>query len=343
MDLKPDTTTQTISAQQSSTAPVTVTVTGAAGQISYSLLFRLLSGDVFGERTINLRLLEIPAALEAARGVFLELSDAAFPTLGSVTISDDPNEAFEGANAAFLVGAKPRGKGEERSDLLAANGKIFAPQGKAIAAHAADDVKVLVVGNPANTNAAIVAAHAEGIDSAQITAMSRLDHNRALAQLAEKLGVPVATLSRMTVWGNHSTTQFPDVAEVLCEGKPIADSLDAAWVNDEFIPRVARRGTEIIEVRGHSSAASAASAAIDHMHDWVNGTPEGDWVSVALPSTGAYGIPEGIVSSVPCRSVDGRWEVVTGLDLSAAQQEKIDASIAELTEELETVREAGLL
>lgn len=323
--------------------PITVTVTGAAGQISYSLLFRLAQGDVFGGRPVDLKLLEIPQAVGAARGVAMELQDCAFPLLRSVTVTDDPQRAFEGTDAAFLVGAKPRAKGEERSDLLAANGKIFAAQGKALAANAGDDVRVIVVGNPANTNAAILAAHAEGIDPRRINAMTRLDHNRALSQVAEKLNVGVGELAHMTVWGNHSTTQFPDVTELTLNGEKVLHRLDSAWINNDFIPRVAKRGAEIIEVRGHSSAASAASAALDQMRDWIHGTPEGDWVSVALPSDGSYNIPEGLVCSVPCRSVNGEWETVQGLELGPDQTQMLDRTIAELVEERAAVQSAGLI
>ncbi|WP_295646057.1 malate dehydrogenase [uncultured Corynebacterium sp.] len=324
-------------------SPVTVAVTGAAGQIGYSLLFRLATGEVFGQRKVNLRLLETEEGAKGAEGVAMELDDCAFPLLGDVDISTDPAEGFKGANAAFLVGAKPRQKGEERSDLLAANGKIFAPQGKAIGEVAADDVRVLVVGNPANTNAAIVAAHAEGVAPKHITALTRLDHNRALAQAADKLNVSVTDLTNMTVWGNHSATQFPDVTELKVNGQPVADKLDQAWITDEFIPRVAKRGAEIIEVRGRSSAASAASAACDHMRTWLSGTPDNDWVSVALPSDGSYGVPDGLVSSFPCRSVNGEWEIVQGLELSDQQRERIGKTVAELQEEWDAVKEAGLV
>lgn len=324
------------------TTPVTVTVTGAAGQIAYSLLFRVAAGDAFGDRPVALRLLEIPDARRAAEGVAMELSDSAFPLLDSVTVTDDPEEGFAGADAVFLVGAKPRGKGEERSDLLTGNGKIFGPQGQAIARNASPDVRVLVVGNPANTNAAILDAHA-GLPAGQVTAMTRLDHNRALAQLAEKLGTSTTRLTNMTVWGNHSSTQFPDIAELRMDGEPVAESLDRTWVDEEFIPRVAQRGSEIIDVRGSSSAASAASSAVDHMHDWVHGTPQGDWVSVAMRSDGSYGIPEGLFASFPCRSVNGTWEIVRGLELDERQQERIRATADELASELNTVREAGML
>lgn len=324
------------------TTPVTVTVTGAAGQIAYSLLFRVAAGDAFGDRPVALRLLEIPDARRAAEGVAMELSDSAFPLVDSITVTDDPEEGFAGADAVFLVGAKPRGKGEERSDLLIGNGKIFGPQGQAIARNASPDVRVLVVGNPANTNAAILDAHA-GLSAGQVTAMTRLDHNRALAQLAEKLGTSTTRLTNMTVWGNHSSTQFPDIAELRMDGDPVAESLERTWVDEEFIPRVAQRGSEIIDVRGSSSAASAASSAVDHMHDWFHGTPEGDWVSVAMRSDGSYGIPEGLFASFPCRSVNGTWEIVQGLELDERQQQRIRATADELSSELNTVREAGML
>jgi malate dehydrogenase len=328
-------------------APVTVAVTGAAGQISYSLLFRLAAGEVYGPHSrVNLRLLEIPAATDAARGVAMELEDSAFPLLGEVTVTADAETAFDGVDAAFLIGAKPRGKGAQRSDLLADNGAIFGPQGRALAAGAKEGLRVLVVGNPANTNAAIAAA-AGSLQPHQITAMTRLDHNRALAQVAAKTGVPVGGLRRMTVWGNHSSTQFPDITELVdADGRGLAEALggaDGQWSTEEFIPKVADRGAEIISVRGSSSAASAASAAVDHMRDWVFGTPVDDWVSVALPSDGSYGVPEGLVCSFPCRSVDGRWQIVQGLELSPAQRSRLDASVAEIAEEWDTVRRLGLV
>lgn len=323
-------------------AEVNVAITGAAGQIGYSLLWRLATGEVFGERRVNLRLIEVGEGVKAAQGVAMELLDSAFPLLGQITVTEDLHEGFRDAHAVFLVGAKPRQKGEERSDLLAANGGIFGPQGKAIGEVASPDVRVLVVGNPANTNAAIVAAHAEGIAPRQITAMTRLDHNRALGQVAEKLGGGVAELDRMIVWGNHSASQFPDVTELTLKGKPVADQLDQAWLTEEFIPRVAKRGAEIIEVRGRSSAASAASSAVDHMRDWFNGIDD-DWVSVALPSDGSYGVPEGIVCSFPCRLVDGQWEIVQGLSINEFQQERIDKTVAELQEEFQTVKDQGLV
>ena len=338
--------TSTANADTAGASPVTVTVTGAAGQIAYSLLFRIAAGNVFGDRRVNLRLLEIPAGRRAAEGVAMELSDAALPHLGEIVVTDDAAEGFAGADAAFLVGAKPRGKGEERSDLLIGNGGIFGPQGRAIAENAAPGVKVLVVGNPANTNAAILAAHA-GLPRGQVTAMTRLDHNRGLSQIGQKLDVAPARLSRMTVWGNHSTTQFPDITELVDDtGRPLAEDLggpEGTWNTDEFIPRVAKRGAEIISVRGSSSAASAASAAVDHMRDWVAGTPEGDWTSVALESDGSYGVPEGVVCSFPCRSVDGRWEIVQGLELSDDQQERLTATVEELQTEWETVKDAGMV
>lgn len=324
------------------TDPITVTVTGAAGQIAYSLLFRIAAGEVFGDRTVNLRLLEIPAATQAAEGVAMELTDSALPWVGEIVVTDDPVEGFKDADAVFLVGAKPRGKGEERSDLLVGNGGIFGPQGDAIGAHASPEVKVLVVGNPANTNAAILNAHA-GLPRGQVTAMTRLDHNRALGQVAQKLRVATGRLGQMTVWGNHSSTQFPDVTELQLDGAPVADQLDTAWLEDEFIPRVANRGAEIIEVRGSSSAASAASAAVDHMRDWMAGTPDGKWVSVALESDGSYGVPEGLVFSFPCRSADGRWEIVQGLEITDRQRERIDNTAEELQSELGTVKKAGVL
>lgn len=307
---------------------VTVTVTGAGGQIGYSLLFRIAKGEVFGDRVVNLRLLETEQGLQAARGVALELADCAFPLLGEVTITAELDEGFKDANAVFLVGAKPRQKGEERADLLAANGKIFGPQGKAIAEHAADDVRVIVVGNPANTNAAIVAAHAEGLDPRRVTALTRLDHNRGLAQVADKLGVAVRDLKNMTVWGNHSASQFPDLTYSNAE-------VDETWYKEEMIPKVAKRGAEIIAVRGRSSAASAASAAVDHMHDWIHGTE--DWRTAAIVSDGSYGVDEGLVAGFPTVSRDGKWEIVQGLELSDFQKERIEASVQELREEREAV------
>ena len=323
-----------------STAPVKIAVTGAAGQIAYSLLFRIASGSVFGPETpVELNLLEITPALHATEGVAMELFDSAFPLLTGINITDDPAKAFDGANAAFLVGAKPRGKGEERSALLGANGKIFGPQGAALNDHAADDIKVLVVGNPANTNTMIAASHAKDIPAERFTAMMRLDHNRSLSQLSEKIGVPTTEIKNMIVWGNHSADQFPDITYATIAGEKVSDKVDAAWVEQDFIPRVAKRGAEIIEVRGSSSAASAAAAAVDHMRDWVTGTPEGEWVSVALPSDGSYGIDEGLVAGVPCYAKDGEWVRVEGLDLSEVQRAGIERNVKALREEREAVKD----
>ena len=318
-------------------SPKKITVTGAAGQISYSLLWRIANGEVFGPETpVELNLLEIPQALGGAEGVAMELSDSAFPLLRNITITDDANRAFDGANAAFLVGAKPRGKGEERAALLSNNGKIFGPQGKAINDHAADDIRVLVVGNPANTNASIASASAPDVPAARFNAMMRLDHNRAISQLAAKLGRGSTEFENIVVWGNHSATQFPDITYATVGGEKVSDLVDHEWYVNEFIPRVAKRGAEIIEVRGKSSAASAASSAVDHMRDWVQGTST--WASAAIPSTGAYGIPEGIVFGFPTVSRNGEWEVVEGLEISEWQRERINANVKELQEEREAVR-----
>lgn len=326
------------------TAPVTVTVTGAAGQIGYALLFRIASGDMLGAGTpVRLRLLEIPQAVKAAEGTAMELADCAFPTLESVDIFDDARKAFDGVGVALLVGARPRGPGMERGDLLEANGGIFGPQGEAINAGAASDVRVLVVGNPANTNALIAASHAPDVPADRFTAMTRLDHNRALSQLATKTGMPVSAIRRMTIWGNHSATQYPDVFQATIGDRPAPEVLDRHWVEHTFIPTVARRGAAIIEARGASSAASAANAAIDHIHTWVHGTPEGDWTSAAIVSDGSYGVPEGLVSSYPVVSRDGRWEIVQGLELNEFSRARIDASVAELVEERDAVRELGLI
>jgi malate dehydrogenase len=323
-------------------SPVNVVVTGAAGQIGYALLFRIASGHLLGEDTpVRLRLLEIPQAVKAAEGTALELEDGAFELLDGVDVYDDATQAFEGANVGLLVGARPRTKGMERADLLEANGGIFKPQGEALNG-AADDVKVLVVGNPANTNALIAASNSD-VPKDRFTAMTRLDHNRALAQLANKFGVRVGQISRMTIWGNHSASQYPDVTNVLIDGKPIADQVDQTWLVDEFIPRVAKRGAEIIDVRGASSAASAAAAAIDHVYTWVNGTREGDWTSAAIVSDGSYGVPEGLVSSFPVTASNGKWEIVQGLEISDFSRERIDASVAELGEEREAVKKLGLV
>ena len=326
-------------------APVNVTVTGAAGNIGYALLFRIASGSLLGpDQRINLRLLEIPQAVKAAEGTAMELFDSAFPNLGSVDIFDDPEQAFEGANIAFLVGAMPRKAGMERSDLLSANGGIFGPQGEALNAGAADDIKVLVVGNPANTNALIAASHAKDIPASRFTAMTRLDHNRALAQLASKAECHVTDLDKVTVWGNHSSTQYPDITQATVKGSPITDILaDRAWVEDDFIPTVAKRGAAVIAARGASSAASAASAAVDHVHDWCLGVEGYSWTSASIMSDGSYGVPEGIISSFPCTVEDGEWKIVQGLEIDDFSRSRIDASAAELLDEKKAVAEMGLI
>lgn len=328
-----------------STTPVTVTVTGAAGQIGYALLFRIASGQLLGpDVPVTLNLLEIPQGIKAAEGTAMELDDCAFPLLAGINIFDDATAAFDGVNVGLLVGARPRGPGMERGDLLAANGGIFGPQGAAINAGAADDVRVLVVGNPANTNALIASANAPDVPAERFNAMMRLDHNRALSQLATKTGASVSDVKKVTVWGNHSATQYPDIAHATIGGRPATEVVaDDAWVAGDFVPTVAKRGAAIIEARGASSAASAANAAIEHVHDWVNGTPEGDWTSVAMPSDGSYGIPEGIICSFPAVSRDGAWEIVQGLDIAADARAKIDASVAELVAERDAVKELGLL
>ena len=325
-------------------APVTVTVTGAAGQIGYALLFRIASGAMLGAATpVRLRLLEIPQAVKAAEGTAMELADCAFPLLDSVEIFDDPTAAFDGVNVALLVGARPRGPGMERGDLLEANGGIFKPQGAAINAGAASDVRVLVVGNPANTNALIAQAHAPDVPADRFTAMTRLDHNRALSQLAARTGTSVRDVERLTIWGNHSATQYPDLFHATVAGRPAAELVDETWVTETFIPTVAKRGAAIIEARGASSAASAANAAIDHVHDWVLGTPAGDWTSAGIVSDGSYGVPEGLISSFPVTSAGGSWEVVQGLDLNTLSRARLDASVAELVEERDAVRGLGLI
>ncbi|MET2715533.1 malate dehydrogenase [Streptomyces harbinensis] len=328
-----------------SRTPVNVTVTGAAGQIGYALLFRIASGQLLGpDVPVRLRLLEITPALKAAEGTAMELDDSAFPLLSGIDITDDPNVAFAGTNVALLVGARPRTKGMERGDLLEANGGIFKPQGKAINDHAADDVKVLVVGNPANTNALIAQAAAPDVPAERFTAMTRLDHNRALTQLAKKTGSAVSDIRRLTIWGNHSATQYPDIFHAEIAGKNAAETVnDEAWLADEFIPTVAKRGAAIIEARGASSAASAANAAIDHVHTWVNGTPEGDWTSMAVPSDGSYGVPEGIISSFPVTTSGGSYEIVQGLEINTFSRTRIDASVQELSDEREAVRALGLI
>jgi malate dehydrogenase len=324
-----------------SDSPVKVTVTGAAGQIGYALLPRIASGQLLGpDTTVELRLLEIPDAMQAVEGVIMELEDSAFPLLESVEASDDPNVAFDGASVALLVGARPRGKGMERSDLLEANGAIFKPQGQAINDHADDDVKVLVVGNPANTNCLIAMSNAPDVPRERFTSMMRLDHNRAKAQLAKKVGAHARDVRRMAVWGNHSTTQYPDISHALVGDRPATELVtDRDWIEQEFIPTVAKRGAAIIEARGASSAKSAASAAIDHVHDWVLGTPEGDWVSMGIPADGSYGVEEGLISGFPCTCSGGEWKVVEGLDIDDFSRERIDASADELRSEREAVKD----
>lgn len=326
-------------------APVKVTVTGAAGQIGYALLFRIASGQMLGPDTpVHLSLLEIPAAVTAAEGTAMELDDCAFPLLDRISISDDPKQAFDGANVGLLVGARPRGPGMERADLLEANGGIFKPQGEAINAGAADDVRVLVVGNPANTNALIAASAAPDVPMGRFTAMTRLDHNRAIAQLANKLGKPVSSVSNMTVWGNHSATQYPDLYHAKVDGEEARKLVDDdAWIENDYIPRVAKRGAEIIDARGASSAASAANAAIEHIHDWVHGTPQEDWTSMSIPSDGSYGVPEGIISSFPVTCSDGEYSIVEGLEIDDFSRGRIDASTTELQEERQAVADLGLI
>ncbi|WP_370941736.1 malate dehydrogenase [Amycolatopsis sp. cg5] len=326
-------------------APVNVTVTGAAGQIGYALLFRIASGQLLGADTpVKLRLLEIPQAVKAAEGTAMELDDGAFPLLAGIDIFDDPKQAFSSANIALLVGARPRAKGMERGDLLEANGGIFKPQGEAINAGAASDIKVLVVGNPANTNALIAQAHAPDVPADRFTAMTRLDHNRALAQLSKKLDVPVTEIKKVAIWGNHSATQYPSIAHAEVSGKNATEVVnDEQWLADTFIPTVAKRGAAIIEARGLSSAASAASAAIDHVHTWVNGTPDGDWTSAAVVSDGSYGVPEGLISSFPVTAANGEYKIVQGLEIDDFSRARIDASVAELAEERDAVRKLGLI
>ncbi len=326
-------------------APVTVTVTGAAGQIGYALLPRIASGNMLGEDTlVELRLLEIPQAMQALEGVVMEIEDSAFPLVAGVEITDDPNVAFDGVNIALLVGSRPRTKGMERSELLEANGAIFTVQGKALSDHAADNVKVLVVGNPANTNCLIAMNNAPDIPRERFTAMMRLDHNRAKAQLAKKAGAHVREVQRMTIWGNHSATQYPDITHALIGGRPAPEVVDdRGWLVDEFIPSVQKRGAAIIEARGASSAKSAASAAVDHVRDWVHGTPEGDWVSMAVCSDGSYDVEEGLISGFPCTCAGGEWSIVEGLDIDDFSRERIDATVNELKEERDTVNRLALI
>ncbi len=327
------------------TTPVRVAVTGAAGQIGYSLLFRIASGSMLGPDTpVILQLLEITPALKALEGVKMELDDCAFPLLAGVVTTDDADVAFGDVDVALLVGAMPRKAGMERADLLTANGGIFKPQGAALSNSARKDVKILVVGNPANTNAYIAQQNAPGLDPGRFTAMTRLDHNRAVSQIAQKLDAPVSAVKKMTIWGNHSTTQYPDLFHAEVDGKNAYEAVgDHGWVDGTFIPTVAKRGAAIIEARGASSAASAANAAVDHVRSWVLGTPEGDWVSMAVPSDGSYGVPEGLISSFPCTCKDGQYSIVQGLEIDDYSRGKIDASAGELAEERDAVKDLGLV
>ncbi|ASN79782.1 malate dehydrogenase [Deinococcus ficus] len=324
--------------------PARVTVTGAAGQIGYSLLFRIASGDMLGkDQPVILQLLEITPALKALNGVVMELRDCAFPLLHDIVVTDDPMVAFKDADYALLVGAMPRKAGMERGDLLSANGGIFKPQGEAINAVAKRDIKVVVVGNPANTNALIAQQNAPDIDPKQFTALVRLDHNRAISQLAEKTGGAVKDIKNVTIWGNHSSTQYPDLSQATVNGQPALDQVDRTWYETEYIPTVAKRGAAIIEARGASSAASAAGAAIDHIRDWALGTPEGEWTSMAIPSDGSYGVPEGLIYGFPVRVKNGKYEIVQGLDISDFSRARMDATAKELQEERDEVRKLGLV
>jgi malate dehydrogenase len=325
--------------------PVRVTVTGAAGQIGYALLFRIASGQLLGPDTpVHLKLLEIPDAVGAAEGTAMELEDCAFPLLHATDVHDDANQAFDGAHVALLVGARPRTKGMERSDLLEANGGIFKPQGEALGEHADDAVKVLVVGNPANTNCLIAMSSAPDLPRERFTAMTRLDHNRAIAQLAKKVGCQVSDITNMGVWGNHSPTMYPDLFNAKVRGRIAAEVVDDLdWIENDFLPTVGKRGAAIIEARGSSSAASAANAAVDHVHDWVLGSRDEDWVSMAVPSDGSYGVEEGLISSFPCRCADGDYEIVQGLELNDFSTSKLEVTVGELKEERDAVKELGLI
>ncbi|HWF31660.1 MAG TPA: malate dehydrogenase [Solirubrobacteraceae bacterium] len=324
--------------------PVRVTVTGAAGQIGYSLLFRIASGQLLGpDQPVDLRLLEIPPAMGALEGVAMEITDCAFPLLAGLDLHDDPNDGFDGVNIALLVGSRPRTKGMERAELLSENGKIFTVQGKALNEKAADDVKILVVGNPANTNCLIAMNNAPDIPNDRFTAMLRLDHNRAIAQLASKVECPVTDITQMGVWGNHSPTMYPDLFHAKVRGELAAGVVDdQAWIENEFLPNVGKRGAAIIEARGSSSAASAASAAVDHVHDWVAGTGE-EWVSMGIASDGSYGVPEGLISGFPCTCANGEYSIVQNIELDDFSRSKIDATVAELTDERDTVKQQGLI
>jgi malate dehydrogenase len=328
-----------------STTPLKVAVTGAAGQIGYSLLFRLASGSLLGpDRPIELRLLEIEPALKALEGVVMELDDCAFPLLSGVQIGADPNKIFDGVNLALLVGARPRGPGMERGDLLEANGAIFTAQGKALNSVAADDIRIGVTGNPANTNALIAMSNAPDIPRERFSALTRLDHNRAISQLAHKTGADVSDIKKITIWGNHSATQYPDIFHAEVKGKNAAEVVnDQSWIENDFIPTVAKRGAAIIDARGASSAASAASATVDAARDWLLGSPNDDWVSMAVVSDGSYGVPEGLISSFPVTTKDGNWTIVTGLDIDDFSRSRIDKSTAELADEREAVTGLGLV
>lgn len=328
-----------------SDSPVRVAVTGAAGQIGYAILFRIASGQLLGLDTpVHLSLLEIPAALKAVEGTAMELDDCAFPLLAGVDISDDPNKAFDGVSVALLIGARPRTKGMERSDLLEANGGIFKPQGKALNDHAASDIKVLVVGNPANTNCLIAKSHAPDIPAERFTSMMRLDHNRAIAQLAAKVGVTVGDVTNMTVWGNHSPTQYPDIFHAKVKGQDAAAAADdQEWLENDFIPTVQKRGAAVIDARGASSAASAANAAVDHVRDWVLGTTDGDWVSMGIPSDGSYGVDEGLIFGFPVTCSGGSYQVVQGLEMNEFSQSRLDVTVDELKDERETIKRLDLI
>jgi malate dehydrogenase len=326
-------------------SPVRVAVTGAAGQIGYAILFRIASGQLLGPDTpVHLSLLEIPAALKAVEGTAMEIDDCAFPLVAGVGITDDPNKAFDGASVALLIGARPRTKGMERGDLLEANGGIFKPQGKALNDHAASDIKVLVVGNPANTNCLIAKSHAPDIPAERFTSMMRLDHNRAIAQLAAKAGATVSDITNMTVWGNHSPTQYPDIFHAKVKGQNAAEVVsDQEWLENDFLPTVQKRGAAVIEARGASSAASAANAAVDHVHDWVMGTPEGDWVSMGIPSDGSYGVDEGVIFGFPVTCSGGSYEIVQGLDVNDFSKSRLDVTVNELQDERDTVKQLDLI
>ena len=329
----------------STTEPKRVTVTGAAGQIGYSLVFRIANGDLLGpDQPVILQLLEIPPAMDALSGVAMELDDCAFPLVTDMVLTDDADRAFDGSDYALLVGSRPRTAGMERADLLEANGAIFTTQGQALSAGAADDCRVLVVGNPANTNCLIAMNNCDRLPDRNFTAMTRLDHNRAMAQLAGKADIHVSAVTNMTIWGNHSATQYPDVFHARIDGKPAAEVVDdQAWIENDFIPTVQKRGAAIIEARGSSSAASAANAALAHVRTWVDGTVDGDWVSMAVPSDGSYGVPEGLLCSFPCTTSDGEYTVVPDLELDDFSRARVDASVAELVEERDAVADLGLI